>query len=72
MRIEVLKEVKKEPAVFEVIESGAKTEVHLVKTLKTFEEISDAFAAILQSWREKDLFITLRGWRDEVRQLHKY
>ncbi|XP_013384003.1 uncharacterized protein YJR142W isoform X1 [Lingula anatina] len=39
--------------------------VHLNPSLQTFEERSEAVEKVLLDLREKDVFKTLRGWRDE-------
>ena len=34
--------------------------------LTTFEERSEKLAIVLEELRKKDVFFTLKGWRDEV------
>ena len=34
--------------------------------LATYEERSEGVNSVLRQWREESLFLTLKGWRDEV------
>ncbi len=41
--------------------------VRLDPSLKTFEQKSEKVATVLNELRQKDVFVSLKGWRDEVR-----
>ncbi len=40
--------------------------VRLDPSLKTFDQKSEKVAAVLNELRKKDVFVSLKGWRDEV------
>ena len=56
------------PDVFHVVKSteGRIQHITLSDTLKTFEQRSAKVEEVMQDLRAKDIFISLRGWRDEV------
>ena len=69
----VLEQLHRYPSVFQLVGkeggSGTEGEVEMVKldpALDTFERRTAGVTEVLGDMREKDLFVTLRGWRDEV------
>ncbi|EDO49598.1 predicted protein [Nematostella vectensis] len=63
----VLTQIRKYPDIFAVIKTTDSDEhVTLVPSLLTFEERTQKVNEVVQEFRKKDLFVTLRGWRDEM------
>ena len=55
--------------VFHVEQPKDNTSLEIVRldpSLKTYEERSSKLAGVLEELRQKDVFLTLRGWRNEV------
>lgn len=64
----VLPHLENYPDVFKLVrtEDDCIEHVTFVPKLKTFDERSKKIEEVLQEFQKKDLFITLRGWRNEV------
>lgn len=62
----VLEELTNYPDVFQIVNEDSGKSVHLSETLTSVEARSEVFARILQEIRQKDKFVTLRGWRNET------
>jgi hypothetical protein len=64
---EVKQQLLKSPDVFiSVRNNSGFEEIQLHPDLKTSEERSDKIAKVVREWREKSLFLCLKGWRNEV------
>ena len=65
----VIKEMKQFPDVFHIqcSEDGEIQGVELQKDFNSYEAKTSAIAKAVNTWRSKDVFCALRGWRDEVR-----
>lgn len=65
----VLPHLSSHPDVFKVIKNdfGNIDHVTLAPHLNTFENRSQKVEEVMQEFRKNDLFVTLRGWRNEVK-----
>ncbi|XP_031570670.1 uncharacterized protein YJR142W-like [Actinia tenebrosa] len=63
----VLPHLENYPAVFKLVKSEDNCIEHVTfaPKLKTFDERSKKIEEVLQEFRQKDLFVTLKGWRNE-------
>jgi len=64
MQPRVVEAALRHPDVFH-FDSGSGS-VMLHPTFTTYEERSAKINHVLSQWREQSLFVTLKGWRDEV------
>lgn len=64
----VLPHLFKYPEVFDVVKNddGSINHVAIAPQLETFEDRSQRIANVLHEFRKDDLFVALRGWRNEV------
>ncbi|XP_064633209.1 uncharacterized protein LOC135491343 isoform X2 [Lineus longissimus] len=62
---DVKEQLLKYPDVFVVNNSLGIDDIQFHPNLKTSDDRSDRLATVLQEWREKSCFSTLKGWRNE-------
>ena len=60
----VLEAIRRHPEAF--WEDPLSGNVWLNPSLKTYDERSERIDSVLRRWKEESLFITLKGWREEV------
>lgn len=63
MQAGVIEATLRHPDVFMTDATGA---IWLNPSLKTYDERSSVMNQVLSQWKEEGLFVTLKGWRDEV------
>ena len=63
----VLEELRKHPEVFDIYKDA----VELNPTLTDYTERSKVLDTILRDWKQRELFVTLKGWREEV-SIHEH
>lgn len=63
MQPRVIEAALRHPDVFVTDSTGA---IWLNPSLKTYDERSSVMNRVLSQWKEEALFVTLKGWRDEV------
>lgn len=63
MQAKVVEAAGRHPDVFQIDPSGT---VSLNPSLSTYEDRSARINHVLSQWREERLFVTLKGWRNEV------
>lgn len=66
IRPDILKELTKHPEVFLVKNKDADKIVELNPAFRDYDERSEHVDRVLRQFRKDNLFITLKGWRDEV------
>ena len=66
LQANVLEQLAKYPDVFHIY----KESVELNPALRDYNERSKVLDSILRDWRENQTFVTLKGWREEVRLFH--
>lgn len=67
IRPDVLKELFKFPELF-VIKDNAKSKVvELNPAFRDYDERTENVDRILRQFRKENVFLALKGWRDEVR-----
>ncbi len=67
MQPRVLEAALRHPDVFQLDSSSGN--VMLNPSLASYEERSAKMHLVLTQWRDESLFITLKGWRNEVSNL---
>lgn len=63
MQAKVVEAACRYPDVFQMDSSGM---ISMHPSLKTYEERSARINHVLTQWKEERLFVTLKGWRNEV------
>lgn len=64
----VLPHLENYPDVFKIVKTEDNCIKHVTFVPKTFDERSKKMEEVLQDFRKNDLFVTLRGWRNEVNE----
>ncbi len=64
MQPRVLEAALRHPDVFQLDSSSGNVMLH--PSLASYEERSAKMHLVLTQWRDESLFITLKGWRNEV------
>lgn len=70
IRPDILKELTKFPEVFLIKNKDADKIVELNPAFRDYDERSEHVDRVLRQFRKDNVFITLKGWRDEVRPQH--
>lgn len=65
MQPKVLEAALRHPDVFML--DGSTGSVLMHPSLTTYEDRSARIHSVLSQWRDESLFVTLKGWRNEVR-----
>lgn len=66
IRSDIIKELEKYPDVFIFKQITGTEVVELNPVFRNYDERSANVERVMQDLRAKDVFVTLRGWRDEV------
>lgn len=66
IRPDILKELTKHPEVFLTKNKDADKFVELNPAFRDYDERSEHVDRVLRQFRKDNVFITLKGWRDEV------
>lgn len=67
IRPDVLKELLNFPEVFSIKDEDKSKLVELNPSFRNYKERTEQVDRILRQLRQNDVFLTLKGWRDEVR-----
>lgn len=66
IRPDILKELLRHPEVFVIKDKEKDRVVELNPAFRDYNERSENVDEVLRQFRKEDVFITLKGWRDEV------
>lgn len=72
IRPDVLKELFKFPEVFVIKDNEKSKVVELNPAFRDYNERTEHVDRILRQFRKENVFLALKGWRDEVRTIKNY
>lgn len=70
IRPDVLKELFKYPEVFVIKNTERSKIVELNPAFRDYNERTEHVDKVLRKFRQDDIFIALKGWRDEVNKIY--
>lgn len=72
IRPDVLKELFKYPEVFVIKDNEKSKLVELNPAFRDYNERTEHVDRVLRKFRQENVFIALKGWRDEVMAISNY